>query len=149
MSTWFAHAGAVARLMTEVFATALGLPDDHFTAFTDHSIDVLRMNNYAVPPGMEIAPAQLGMGAHTDYGIVTVLWADAVPGLRDPAPDGSWYPVLPAPNALLINLGDLLARWPTTAGSRRCTASCHLATNPDSSRAGAPPRTSTTATPMR
>ena len=69
------------------------------------------MNNYAIPADVEIAPAQLGMGAHTDYGIVTVLWADAVPGLEILRPDGSWYPVVPAPGALLINLGDLLARW--------------------------------------
>jgi isopenicillin N synthase-like dioxygenase len=40
-----------------------------------------------------------------------VLWADAVPGLEILRPDGTWHPVLPAPGALLINLGDLLARW--------------------------------------
>ena len=39
----------VARRMTEIFAAALGLPVDHFAPFTDHSIDVLRMNHYDVP----------------------------------------------------------------------------------------------------
>ena len=111
VSAWFEHAQAVARRMTEMFATALGLAENHFSTFTDHSIDVLRMNNYAIPTDVEIAPTQLGMGAHTDYGIVTVLWADAVPGLEILRPDGTWHPVLPAPGALLINLGDLLARW--------------------------------------
>jgi len=108
---WFAAAGAVARRMTEIFATALDLPADHIRGFTDHSIDVLRMNLYDVPPGVVVGESQMGMGAHTDYGIVTVLWADAVPGLEILRPDGSWLPVAPAPGALLINLGDLLARW--------------------------------------
>ena len=111
VTAWFDHAGEVAHTMTTVFATALGITDDHFASFTDHSIDVLRMNNYAVPDDVEIAPSQLGMGADTDYGIVTVLWADPVPGLEILRPDGSWYPVQPEPGALLINLGDLLARW--------------------------------------
>ena len=108
---WFEHAAAMARTMESVFATALGLPDGYFADFTDHSIDVLRVNHYLVPDGITLEPRQLGMGAHTDYGIVTILWADAVPGLEILRPDGSWLPVVPAPGALLINLGDLLARW--------------------------------------
>jgi isopenicillin N synthase-like dioxygenase len=111
VGAWFATAGSVARTMTEIFATALGLPDGWFAPYTDHSIDVLRINHYDVPPGLELADGQLGMGAHTDYGIVTILWADPVPGLEILRPDGSWLPVLPAPGALLINLGDLTERW--------------------------------------
>ncbi len=111
VDAWFRAAASVARTMTDVFAVALGLGDGYFRQFTDHSIDVLRMNHYDVPPGMELADGQLGMGAHTDYGIVTVLWADAVPGLEILRPDGSWLPVVPSDGALLINLGDLLARW--------------------------------------
>jgi isopenicillin N synthase-like dioxygenase len=109
--TWFEHAGAMARTMTDIFALALGVPDGYFRAYTDHSIDVLRLNHYPVTDGVPLEPEQLGMGAHTDYGIVTVLWADPVPGLQILRPDGSWLPVVPAPGALLINLGDLTARW--------------------------------------
>ena len=111
VDTWFQHAGALARRLTDVFALALGLPEDYFATFTDHSIDVLRMVNYALPEGTQLEPDQLGMGAHTDYGIVTVLWADAVPGLEILDREGNWHSVVPAPGALLINLGDLLARW--------------------------------------
>ncbi len=51
------------------------------------------------------------MGEHTDYGIVTVLWADRVAGLQVLGPDdGVWHDVLPADGALLVNLGDLTAR---------------------------------------
>jgi isopenicillin N synthase-like dioxygenase len=108
---WFTAAGGVARTMTSIFATALGLADGFFEPYTDHSIDVLRINHYAVPPGIELVEGQLGMGAHTDYGIVTVLWADPVPGLEILRPDGSWLPVTPVRGALLINLGDLTERW--------------------------------------
>lgn len=111
-SAWFGHAGRLARRMTEIFAVALGLPDDFFAAYTGHSVDVMRMNNYLLPEAeTHIEPDQMGMGAHTDYGIVTVLWADAVRGLQVLAPDGVWHDVVPAPGALLVNLGDLLARW--------------------------------------
>ena len=91
--TWMASAGRVARTMTSIFAAALGLPRGHFEPFTDHSIDVLRMNHYDVPVGVEVGQSQMGMGAHTDYGIVTVLWADPVPGLEILRADGSWLPV--------------------------------------------------------
>jgi isopenicillin N synthase-like dioxygenase len=106
------EAGRVARTLTRVFADALGLDPGYFDAYTDHSIDVLRMNNYALPPGTVDLDGDLtGMGEHTDYGIVTVLWADQVAGLQVLAGDGTWHDVSPADGALLVNLGDLTARW--------------------------------------
>ncbi|MEM9566412.1 MAG: 2OG-Fe(II) oxygenase family protein [Actinomycetota bacterium] len=111
VEAWFAEAQAFAHRMTSIFARALGVDGDFFERSTDHSIDVLRMVNYGLEPGTEIEPGQLGMGAHTDYGIVTVLWADPVPGLQVLDHGGGWHDVTPAPGALLINLGDLLARW--------------------------------------
>jgi len=110
---WFTAVGAVARHLTTIFALALGLPEDHFQALTDHSIDVLRMNNYRMPADdVRLETGQLGMGAHTDYGIVTVLWADAItPGLQVLDTAGGWHDVTPVPGALLVNLGDAVARW--------------------------------------
>lgn len=126
VEAWFAAAGHVARTMTAIFATALDLPDGFFAAFTDHSIDVLRMNHYHVPPDIELVEGQLGMGAHTDYGIVTILWADPVPGLEILRPDGTWLPVVPVPGALLINLGDLTERWT----NNRWTSTMHRVVPP-------------------
>jgi isopenicillin N synthase-like dioxygenase len=113
VETWMTQAGSLARTLTEVFAISLGLPADYFREYTDHSIDMLRMNRYSMPDGdVRLEPGQLGMGPHTDFGIVTVLWADDVlPGLQILDSDGGWHDVRPAPGALLINLGDLLARW--------------------------------------
>ncbi|WP_328380461.1 isopenicillin N synthase family oxygenase [Streptomyces sp. NBC_00440] len=112
VDTWFRHAGDLARLLTGVFAHALGLDENFFRPYTDHSVDVLRMNNYALPAGeTRVDRGRMGMGAHTDYGIVTVLWADQVPGLQILGAAGEWHDVLPAEGALLVNLGDALARW--------------------------------------
>jgi isopenicillin N synthase-like dioxygenase len=101
----------------------LDLPERYFEPYEDHSIDVLRLNHYAMPPGIaRVERDQMGMGAHTDYGIVTVLWADPVtPGLQVQSPDGRWIDATPQPGALMVNLGDLMARW--TGG--RWTSSLH------------------------
>jgi isopenicillin N synthase-like dioxygenase len=109
---YFAEAGRVARTLTRIFADALGLARGFFDAYTDHSLDVLRMNNYALPEGTDARDGELiGMSEHTDYGIVTVLWADRVAGLQVLDTDGVWHDVCPDEGALLVNLGDLTARW--------------------------------------
>lgn len=112
VSAWFAEAERVAETLTRIFADALGLPADLFDDLTGHGIKVLRMNNYALPEGtaVEVDGDLVGMGEHTDYGIVTVLWADREPGLQVLGRDGAWHDVLPEPGALLVNLGDLTAR---------------------------------------
>jgi isopenicillin N synthase-like dioxygenase len=93
-------------------AVALGLDVRFFEATTDHSTETLRVNYYARAPGdPEPVTGQQRMGAHTDYGIVTVLHADRVPGLEIVGPDGRWHGVAPPEGAFLVNLGDLLAEW--------------------------------------
>ena len=112
VDAYFVEAKRVAETMTAIFADALGLPADFYDAYTGHSLDVLRMNNYALPPGrIQLDGDLIGMGEHTDYGIVTVLWADQVKGLQVLGTDGSWNDVNPADDALLINLGDVTGRW--------------------------------------
>lgn len=111
VTDWFMAAGTVARTMVRIFGVALGGREDYFAPFADHSIDVLRINNYCLPDAEPGEAGQPGMGAHTDYGIVTVLWADPVPGLEILGADDGWHPVRPVDGALLVNLGDAIARW--------------------------------------
>ena len=51
------------------------------------------------------------MGAHSDYGSLTILLADPVPGLQIRDRQGEFHDVLPPEGGLLVNLGDLLAEW--------------------------------------
>jgi len=124
---YFDAVAALARRMTRIFAVALGMPEDFFVSRTDHSTDTLRAIHYrAIPPApadgtddgaaagadrSDRMPEPARMGAHTDYGILTILYGDRVPGLEIVGPDGKWHPVLPSPGAFLVNLGDLLAQW--------------------------------------
>lgn len=111
VSAYFEEARRVARTMVAIFEDALNVPGGTLSGLTGHSIDVLRMNNYALPPGLVDLDGDLtGMGEHTDYGIVTVLWADRVAGLQVLDSEGQWHDVQPNPGALLINLGDVTAR---------------------------------------
>jgi isopenicillin N synthase-like dioxygenase len=109
---YFAEVAGLARRLTSIFAVALDLDEDFFVDKTDHSTDTLRVIRYERQPGSpDPLPGQVRMGAHTDYGIVTVLYADAVPGLEIVGPDGGWHRVVPVEGAFLVNLGDLLAQW--------------------------------------
>jgi isopenicillin N synthase-like dioxygenase len=102
----------VAHRLTGLFAEALGLAPGFFEPLTDHSTDTIRVNHYERSPGEpDPVDGQQRMGAHTDYGIVTVLYADPIPGLQIVGPDGGWHDVMPSPGTLLVNLGDLLAEW--------------------------------------
>ncbi len=95
-----------------IIENALQLPAGFFTTRTDRSVDVFRIIRYQREAGE--APAldnQMRMGAHTDYGIFTILLADQVPGLQIVAPDGAWLDVVPATGAVVINIGDALAIW--------------------------------------
>jgi isopenicillin N synthase-like dioxygenase len=106
------EAARVARTLVAIYADALDLPPGFFDPFIDHPVEMLRMVNYDLAPGSPPpVRGQRGMGEHTDFGIVTVLWADRVPGLQVLGADGVWHDVLPEPGALLVNLGDMMARW--------------------------------------
>jgi isopenicillin N synthase-like dioxygenase len=108
---YFAEARRVARTLTRIFADALGIDQSSFDELTRNSHDVLRMNNYALPPGeIELGADLTGMGEHTDFGVVTVLWADQVAGLQVLDGQGAWHDVQPGDDALLVNIGDVMAR---------------------------------------
>jgi isopenicillin N synthase-like dioxygenase len=109
---YFAEARRVATVLTSIFPCSLGLADDYFAQATSLATGTMRINNYALPPGSIDLDGELrGMGEHTDFGIVTVLWADQVRGLQVLGKDNGWHDVSPADNALLVNLGDVMARW--------------------------------------
>jgi isopenicillin N synthase-like dioxygenase len=109
--------GAAYRLM-EVMAGRLSLPADYFALRHRGENVTLRLLHY--PAGAAVrSSAQLGAGAHTDYGAITLLFQDDVGGLELLGADGSWQLAPPMPGAAVINTGDLMERW--TNGRFRST----------------------------
>lgn len=99
--------------LLELLAEALGLDLDHFTRHTSHPTWGFNVNWY---PGTEIVgpalPGQFRIGAHTDFGTVTVL--DREPGaggLQVHTDADGWQDAPYDPAALTVNIGDLMARW--------------------------------------
>ena len=60
----------------------------------EHAVVTTRCNHYLRGPAYEPLPDQPGLGGHTDYGMVTLLVADPVPGLQvlrgDTWHDATW-----------------------------------------------------------
>ena len=97
--------------LAEIFARALGLPEGYFAPSLDRTPSVMRANNYIRRSDEAPSPTQLRMGAHSDYGSLTVLLADRVPGLQIRDQAGAFHDVVPPEDGFLVNLGDLLAEW--------------------------------------
>jgi len=100
----------LAERVSAIAAVALGVSADFFVSRSRQSADVLRVIHYPASP--EPPPQRSSrLGAHTDYGLLTLLYADAVPGLELLGGDDRWTPVMPRPGGFIVNIGDLLAQW--------------------------------------
>jgi isopenicillin N synthase-like dioxygenase len=99
--------------LLELCADALGLQRDALTALAKNPTWTFNINRY--PPLTEVgepAPGQFRIGAHTDFGTVTVL--DREPGaggLQVDVDGAGWTDAPYDPAAFTINIGDLLAHW--------------------------------------
>ncbi len=112
MVTYFEEVARLSRTVVDIYAIALGLPLEFFRQHLTHSTETLRVNYYErLDPQATVTDGQQRLGAHTDYGITTVLHADRVPGLQLLDGDGRWHDVIAEPGAFIVNLGDLLAQW--------------------------------------
>lgn len=101
-----AAVGAAAALMRGM-ALALSLPADHFAAgITQRPTLLFRIFHY--PPGG--GADDLGVGEHSDYGLLTLLGQDRHGGLEVRAADGGWIAVPPRGRSLVVNIGDMFER---------------------------------------
>ncbi|MEM9637325.1 MAG: 2-oxoglutarate and iron-dependent oxygenase domain-containing protein [Pseudomonadota bacterium] len=90
------------------FAADLGLEPEHFTPAFQDPLAALRLLHY--PPGSG-AQNEIGAGAHTDYGAITLLMTDGEAGLQVRPRGGDWTDVPHVPGAYVVNIGDCLMRW--------------------------------------
>lgn len=109
--TMLAYFDACHRLGVDLhraFAADLGLAEDHFAAAFTAPLATLRLLHYPPATG---ATGEIGAGAHTDYGSVTLLTTDGEGGLQVRPRGGDWMDVPHVPGAFTVNIGDCLMRW--------------------------------------
>lgn len=124
-----AYLGAMQALgmrMLPVMALALDLAADHFAPYFTRPMTFLRPLHYLPIPSNE-QEGRHAAGAHSDFGFLTLLWCDGTPGLQI-LYKGRWMDVEPpVPDALVVNIGDMLERW--SVG--RFASTVHRVVNPE------------------
>jgi isopenicillin N synthase-like dioxygenase len=108
-----AYIEALTRLghtLMEGIALSLGLEASYFAdRYTADPLILFRIFNYPSRPAPEGQDVLWGVGEHSDYGLLTILWQDDVGGLQVKTRDG-WIEAPPVPRSLVCNLGDMLDR---------------------------------------
>ena len=96
--------------LLSLVALSLDLEADWFDKHHDWPSAVLRLVRYPPHP-KSAAFNQLGAGAHTDWGGITLLAQDDIGGLEVRNASNEWVAAPPIAGSFVINLGDLMARW--------------------------------------
>jgi isopenicillin N synthase-like dioxygenase len=109
---YYAQVVSLAKDILKVLALTLDLEESWFDDFASGPIATMRLLHY--PPQPPDSPAKLtrGIGAHTDFGCITILLQDKVAGLQVyDHPMKEWLDLAPTPGAFVVNLGNLMMRW--------------------------------------
>mmetsp|Transcript_10334 Transcript_10334/g.14589 ORF Transcript_10334/g.14589 Transcript_10334/m.14589 type:complete len:325 (+) Transcript_10334:134-1108(+) len=109
--TYFEKASELGFRIVQMLALAIGLDDERYfdKDFTE-PMAAMRPLHYA----SEKSNPEKGVfacGAHSDYGMITLLLTDENPGLQILTKQGEWVDVPPKPGSFVVNLGDMLERW--------------------------------------
>lgn len=105
--------------LLEGVALSLDLPADYFHArYTADPLVLFRIFNYPSRPPAHPGDVPWGVGEHTDYGLLTLLYQDTTGGLQVKTPEG-WIDAAPLPGSFVVNIGDMLDRM--TGGRYRST----------------------------
>lgn len=107
VSAYYRDAMALGRRLLGALAMAMGEPEDAFGRHMTKPPSQLRLIHY--PHALDASDAP-GIGAHTDYELITLLRPTS-PGLEVLNGAGKWIDVPPRGDALVVNIGDMLELW--------------------------------------
>jgi isopenicillin N synthase-like dioxygenase len=108
---FYREMNGLAQRFMGICAVALDLPETWFADKTDRCSSTCVANHYPAQP-QEPLPGQVRAGAHSDVGSVTLLLQEkAIGGLQVLGKDGAWHDVDTPREAVIVNVGDLLAQW--------------------------------------
>jgi isopenicillin N synthase-like dioxygenase len=107
VSAYYQAIFALGLDLLDGFAIALGEEPAVFRSHVTKPPSQLRLVHYPFNPAAE---DRLGIGAHTDYEVFTLLLATK-PGLEVMNGAGTWIDAPPVPGAFVVNVGDMLETW--------------------------------------
>jgi len=118
MQSYYDEMTLLCKRLMKPFALALGLPICFFDDKFDRPTALMRPLHYS---NCKSVPEEgvFAAGAHSDYGVLTVLITDQNPGLEILTKHGVWMPVPPINGYFIVNVGDLCEMW--TNGTFRST----------------------------
>lgn len=111
MQEFYANALAAGHTLQKTMAKHLNLDENFFSSTHNGESISLRLLYYPAQDPESVTEEQLGAGAHTDYGFLTLLFQDSVGGLQVLNHNDDWQDVEPQENTVVVNSGDLLERW--------------------------------------
>lgn len=116
-------------VMLEALAPSLDVPRDYFRKMATDGNSILRLLHYPpVPEGMTQGPIRAA--AHEDINLITILVAANGAGLQLLDRDGKWLSIDTAPENLIVDAGDMLAR----VCNDVIPATTHRVVNPDGAK---------------
>lgn len=108
---YFERAHDTCMKLLIAIAKSLGYPEDFFFSSFTSPMSLLRGNFY--PPRPTTATERdFGIAPHTDYGFLTLVSSDGVPGLEILDAGGDWACINPTePGDCVVNFGEMLDIW--------------------------------------
>lgn len=115
------HMKKISILLLSAIAMSLGINKDHFHEDFSNPTELFRIFNYPPHDCSKFSTESMGVGEHTDYGFITILWQDCEEScLQVKSLNGeSWIEAIPLFGTFIVNLGDALEH--STGGFLRAT----------------------------
>ncbi len=108
IADYWAACDAVAEPMLDAFAEELGVSPTELASWHKAPLTNMTLLHYpAQPPTRDVT----GIHPHKDTNVITLLHPDPVGGLEVRSRDGGWIEVDAPPDALVVNVGEMLELW--------------------------------------
>jgi isopenicillin N synthase-like dioxygenase len=121
----------MAMQLLRALALAIGIDETFFVSKFNEPLSVFRMIHY---PALPKEKGRVVCGAHTDYGIVTLLYQDKAGGLQVQNLQGEWMDAPTIEGSYVVNIGDMMSMW----SNGRYKSTLHRVVNPGVDRISMP-----------
>jgi isopenicillin N synthase-like dioxygenase len=111
--SYMLHMEHLARSLMPCYETALGLARGALAPFFEEAQLSVSVAHYPVSDASD--SGRYGLAPHTDAGFLTFIPMQAEPGLEIRDAAGNWFAPPVVEGGILVNTGDMLARWTNDA----------------------------------